>query len=315
MAGVGIARGVQARTRPRRDAVHRDGPLRRSQRRSCPAAAMRPVSLSGTGLWPAERGPCRRPWRRSGEYGREARVRGRRGVSPALPPFFFHCPPCPLPPVVRPPSRADSVRRGRTGGQETGRWERGLGAAALLAASATARRCSAGSATCNAQPDPTGPANRRLRLAMRHPIRGDLDRRDVERGDILLPLPAHRTACLGIGARLLVLVAALALGPHFPVRTDLVPAADLAMRRRVACSGGCRPRSLAGGAPWPSLAGWPRRAAPWCRGPFTMHAGVRCTAVSALPGRAGFLRRHSVDARLAEHSVDVGLARSTRSLR
>ena len=87
--GGGIPCGVQARIRPRRNRAHGDGLSRRSQRRSCPAAAMRPASLLGTGLWPAERGPCRRPWRRSGGNRREAQARGRRGVSLALPPFFL----------------------------------------------------------------------------------------------------------------------------------------------------------------------------------------------------------------------------------
>ena len=147
-AGGGIACGVQARTRARRDSVHRAGLSRRGQRRSRLPAAMRPASLSGAGLWPTERGPCRRPWRRSGGDRREARVRGRRGVSLALPLFLFHCPPCAPPPVVPRPCRAASERRVEP---EVARREMQAPGSALastlLAASAAARCCSAGSAT------------------------------------------------------------------------------------------------------------------------------------------------------------------------
>ena len=87
---------------------------------------------------------------RRGEPSRSASTwppQGKSGSS-ALP---FHCPPWAPPPVVRRPCRAASERRGRTGGHETGDAGAGLGALAstLLAASAAARCCSAGSATCS----------------------------------------------------------------------------------------------------------------------------------------------------------------------
>ena len=85
-AGGGIACGVQARTRPRRDYVHHAG-----LSRAAPAASggryaagavigNRPLA-GGAGSVPA-------PWRRGGENRREARVRGRRRVNLALPPFL-----------------------------------------------------------------------------------------------------------------------------------------------------------------------------------------------------------------------------------
>ena len=183
--------------------MHTDGPSRRSQRRSCPEAAMRPASLSGTGLWPAERGPCRRLWRRSGENRRDARVRGRRGVSPVLSPCFFHSRPSIPPPVVRHPCRA--ALGGAAEPEVKGGWMQAPDPAqpsTLLAASAAARRCSAGSATCSGQSDPTGPRNRRFRFAMRPPIRNGLERGDVERGDILFHLPPPiASRALGFGAQ------------------------------------------------------------------------------------------------------------------
>ena len=80
---------------------------------------MRPASFSRAGLWPTERGPCRRPGAVAGENRREARVRGRRGVSLALPPFLSIVPRAP-PSRGSSSDRAASERRGRTGGHETG---------------------------------------------------------------------------------------------------------------------------------------------------------------------------------------------------
>ena len=79
------------------------------------------------------------PWRRSGETRREARVRGRRGVSLALPPFLSIVPRAPpLPWFV---VRAAPLLSGAVEPEVTRREMQALGSAlasTLLAASAAA---------------------------------------------------------------------------------------------------------------------------------------------------------------------------------
>ena len=119
-AGGGIACGVQARTRPRRDCVSWCWSL------AARAAAAASGDRYAAGVVIESRASGRRSGVRAGalapqrgEPSRSASTwppRGESGSS-ALP---FHYPPCAPPPVVRRPCRAASERRGRTGGHETG---------------------------------------------------------------------------------------------------------------------------------------------------------------------------------------------------